>query len=100
MGRFLRLTSTGAPRMYDEASAAPIYDEEVSIGAGGLSTGSPLTLPLGQTYTSDELEVYLNGQRIDSVLDFNFYGSAPRTAVTFTFDLVQGDYIRFRIDRP
>ena len=99
MGRFLRLSSTGAPRSYSEAADASVYDQEVSILAT-LSTGSPLSLPLGQTYPASELEVLLNGQRIDSVLDYNYYGSVPRTAVTFTFDLVAGDRVRFRIDRP
>jgi hypothetical protein len=97
MGRFLRLTSTGTPRQYDEASSLPIYDEYVTIGSGGLATGSPLTLPSSKTYTSNELEVFFRGQALETVLDYNYYGSGARTAITFTFDLVQGDIIRFRI---
>ena len=101
MGKFLRLTSTGALRQYDEGGGSvSIYDQEVTIGGSGLATGSPLSLPASQTYTGDELDLYLNGQFIDSVLDYNYYGSgAPYTQVSFTFDLLDTDRIRFHIDR-
>jgi hypothetical protein len=98
MGRFLRLVN-GVPRMYDEASSVSIYDETVTLGVGGLTTGQPMTLPSSKTYTGPELGVYFNGQRIEDVLDYTWYGSAPRTQVAFTFDLVEGDKIRFIIDR-
>ena len=98
MAKFLTLVN-GVPRMVSESSSLTIYDQTTVIGVGGLATGSPLTLPNAQTYTGDELEVYFNGQRVEDVLDFNWVGTAPRTQVTFTFDLVQGDAIRLRIDR-
>lgn len=102
MGRFLRL-SNGVPRSFDEASTLPIYDETIEIGVdtaqGGVTTGSPVTLPSSQIYEGEELEVYVNGQRADSLIDYNFVGIAPRTQVSFTFDLVDGDLIRFRRDR-
>lgn len=97
MGKFLRLVN-GVPRMQDEASSVTIYDEEIELSAT-LTTGNPLTLPSSGTYNSDELEVYLNGQRLNSVVDYNYYGSVPRTAVSFTFDLVDGYKVRFRVDR-
>ena len=107
MGKFLRLVN-GIPRSVDEAGAVTIYDESltvVSSGAGAgeingpISTGTPITLPSSQTYEDDELEVYLNGQRVEAVKDYNYEGSTPRTQISFTFDIVVGDVMRFRIDR-
>ena len=98
MARFLRIIN-GVQRMADESSIVTIYDESSTIGVGGLTTGAALTLPSSKTYTGAELEVYLNGQRIEDVIDYNWVGTAPRTQVTFTFNLVQGDVVRFRIDR-
>lgn len=104
MGKFLRLVN-GVPRSANEAGSTPIYDESVILVAaspsagqmlGPISTGVLVTLPLGESYVGEELEVYLNGQRLEDVVDFNFSNS---TQVAFTFDLVVGDRIRFRIDR-
>lgn len=95
-GNFLKLVN-GRP--VSASTDVTIYDESTVIGGGGLSSGTPLTLPAAQTYTSLELEVYLNGQRLEDVVDYNFVASPPRTQVTFTFDLVQNDLVRFRIDR-
>ena len=89
----------GIPRMVVESGNISIYDESTEIGGGGLSTGSPLTLPNSGQYNSDELEVYLNGDRIENVIDYNYVGTVPRTQVSFTFDLEEGDRVRFRIDR-
>lgn len=97
MGRFLRL-SNGVPRSFDEASSIPIYDESLVLESA-VTTGSNFTLPESGEYTADELEVYLNGQRLEQLVDYNYVGSPPRTQVAFTFDLVVGDTVRFRIDR-
>lgn len=95
MGKFLRLVN-GYPRMVDEAASSTIYDESVDIGST-ISTGTPYTLPSSGEYEGDELEVYLDGQVLDSGSDFNFVGAGPtRTQVTFTFDLLAGDRLRFR----
>lgn len=100
MGRFLRI-SNGAARSFDESSSPTIYDQNSTIGGGGLTTGTPLTLPSSQTYDSSELEVYLNNVRLTPVLDYNYVGaSPPRTQVSFTFDLLATEVVRFRIDRP
>jgi len=99
MGRFLRISS-GVARSFDEAGSIAIYDQNSVIGGGGLTTGSPLTLPSGQTYDSSELEVYLNNVRLTPILDYNYVGgSPPRTQVEFTFDLLANEVVRFRIDR-
>jgi hypothetical protein len=76
-----------------------IYDQETTIGVGGLTAGTALTLPSSQTYTSSELEVYMSGQFLNVTDDYTYVGTAPHTQVTFTFNLVQGDVIRFRITR-
>ena len=94
MGKFLRIVN-GVPRSFDEASSTPIYDQAIDI-ASQITTGTPVTLPAGGTYDSQELEVYFNGQVLDDVTDYNFVGSAPRTQVAFTFQLEIGDKIRFR----
>jgi hypothetical protein len=88
----------GIPRMTAEASAVSIYDETYSVG-GTITTGTPITLPSSGTYNSDELEVRLNGQRLESVVDYNYVSTPPRTQVSFTFDLVLGDSVNFRVDR-
>lgn len=94
MGKFLRLVN-GVPRQEDEAAATTIYDEKFDV-VSTITTGTPVTLPSGGTYDSQELEIYLNGQVLDDVVDFNFEGSPPRTQVSFTFNLVGGDKLRFR----
>lgn len=95
----------GVPRMVDESASPTIYDETLVVVASGagvgeingpISTGTPVTLPSGKTYTADELEVYLDGDRLKSVFDYNHNST---TTVTFTFEIVVGDVIRFRIDR-
>ena len=98
MGRFLRIYN-GVARSFDEASSISIYDQSVTILGGGLSTGLPLTLPTSQTYSNIELEVYLNGVRLEPIADYSYVGSIPRTQISFTFDLIATDVIRFRIDR-
>ena len=97
MGKFTRIVS-GVLRSFDEASSLTIYDQTYSVNST-VSTGTPITLPSSGTYTSGELEVYLNGQRLDDAVDYNYVGSPPRTQVSFTFDLLTGDEIRFRVDR-
>lgn len=97
MGRFLRI-SNGAPRSFDEASSPTIYDETLNVNST-ITTGTPVTLPASGTYDSAELEVYLNGQRLTVTEDYDYVGSPPRSQVTFTFDLISGDKVRFRRDR-
>lgn len=97
MAKFLRI-SNGVPRMFEEFSSVSIYDQIIAY-VSTVTTGTAVTLPLSQTYTSGELEVYLNGVRLESVFDYNYISSPPRTQVSFTFDLISGDELRFRIDR-
>lgn len=94
MGKFLRLVN-GIPRSVDESNSSTIYDESVDLVAT-LSTGTPYTLPNSGNYVGDELEIYLDGQVLDSGSDFNFVGSGTKTQVSFTFDMLAGDRLRFR----
>lgn len=107
MGVFLRL-SNGLPRSFTENSSLTIYDQSLTVVASGaaanqvngpVTTGVSVTLPGSQTYTAAELQIYLNGDRMESIFDYSYVGLAPRTQVQFTFDLVVGDRLDFRIDR-
>lgn len=101
MAKKLALVS-GVPRMVDESASPVIYDETYTVPSN-ITAGTPITLPNSGSYTGEELEIRLNGVRMDSGIDYNFVGGAPpRTQVVFTFDLVGGSYpdlINFRIDR-
>ena len=97
MGSFLRLAN-GVPRSFAESGNPSIYDQGVDV-ASPITAGTSVTLPAAQTYDSKELEVYLNGTRLENLLDYTYVGSPPRTQIQFTFDLVIGDHYRFRIDR-
>ena len=107
MAKKLQLVN-GIPRMIDESSTPAIYDETITIVEsatgdneldGPISTGIAITLPGSGTYEASELEIYLSGQRIDEIFDYNYIGVGTRTQVSFTFDLEIDDKIRFRIDR-
>lgn len=108
MAKFLRL-SNGVPRSFNEGASITIYDQSLTVVASGAGanqingpvlTGTNVTLPGGQTYSATELQIYLNGDRLESVFDYTYVGSAPnRTQVQFAFPLVVGDRVDFRIDR-
>jgi hypothetical protein len=84
----------GIPRMVASAAAPAIYDHELT--ASNTSTGTPVTLPASGSFTGQELEVYLNGQRLEMSTDWAASGAGPTyTAVTFTFPLVLGDLVQF-----
>jgi hypothetical protein len=92
MSKVLRLIN-GIPRFQD--LALTVLNEQLTVG--GLTTAStPVTIPNSGAYTGSDLEVYLNGQRLNVVEDFNYVSSPPRTQVTFVFDLLQGDIVVFR----
>jgi hypothetical protein len=88
----------GVPRMVTLASPDDIYDETVVIPDGGLAAFSNITLPESQEYTGAELQVYLNGQRMEDLIDYTYVGSAPRTQINTNYDLYEGDRVRFIIE--
>lgn len=94
----------GVPRMQD-LSASSIYDDYISIVSGTpangnqlqgpVTSGTSITLPNSGTYTGNELQVYLNGSRVEKVVDYTWLGSGTRTQISFTFDLQINDRVRF-----
>lgn len=90
-------TATGIPRTIGYAT--PIYDQTTVLGST-VSTGVSVTLPSSGSYLDSDLEIYLNGFRLEPVTDYTYVGAGPsRTQVQFTFDLVATDRVRFRVDR-
>jgi hypothetical protein len=81
-----------------EGIAAAIYDEVYVIPAGGLATGTEITLPNSGSYGGDDLEVYLGGQFLEPLFDYNYIGSAPYTKIALTFDIDEDERLRFRND--
>ena len=105
MAKKLALVS-GLPRMVTEGTA--IYDQPLTVVASGaganqvngpVNAGVSVTLPSAGTYNSTELQIFLNGTRLEAVFDYNYVGTVMRTQVQFTFGLVVGDVLVFRIDR-
>lgn len=92
MAKALQLVN-GVARM---VSQDDLYEQTIVV-SGTTSSGTAVTLPSSATYTSDELQVYVNNILQETVLDYNYVGgSPPRTQVTFTFDLIDGDRVRFK----
>jgi hypothetical protein len=104
MGKFLRISS-GVPRSFTESGSPVIYNQTLEVVASGagagqingpITSGTNITLPLGQTYVGDELRVSLNGLLMSHLFDYNTPNS---TQINFTFTLVVTDQITFFIDR-
>jgi len=95
----------GVLRGVDVESTLPtIYAQSLEVVASGaganqingpITSGTPVTLPSSGTYSNDDLFIFLNGVKMDSIFDYNFVGTVPRTQVSFTFDLVANDKIEF-----
>ena len=98
MSQALALVS-GIPRMQTvpASGSASVYDQTY-IPTGTIAAGTAVTIPLSMTYTSDELQVFVNGSKLNLLYDYAYVGTAPRTQVTFTFDLYVTDKVDFRID--
>lgn len=88
---------------------AAVYDATLTLVAsspgagqiiGPITAGTAVTLPGSQTYNSTELNIFLNGQKLDAVVDYAYVGSVPRTQVTFVENMVVGDQLEFQIERP
>lgn len=89
--RYLALTN-GVPRGSAPATA---YDASTII-SGTITTGTTVTLPSSGTYDSSELQVFMNNIPLEYLSDYIYVGIVPRTGVQFTFDLIDGDDIRFK----
>jgi hypothetical protein len=110
---FLQIVN-GFPRQVS-VSGQDIYDQSISIVASGgtapssvngpVTAGTALTLPASFSYTLNaesvaNINIDLNGQRLEQVYDWTTSGSGPNyTAIQFTFQLVVGDRIDIRSER-
>lgn len=77
-----------------------VYNETLVIGAGGVSTGTPVTLPLSETYLGEELEIKYtpNGGSqgtLEVGADYQYVGEGVKTQIEFTFDLAEDDELEF-----
>jgi hypothetical protein len=88
----------GVLRSSNASGLPSIYDQTIAVGST-ITTGTAVTLPSAQTYTSSELTVELNTVVLEPGVDFNYVGSGARTQITLTFDLISGDRLRFQILR-
>lgn len=76
-----------------------VYDETVVAGVGGISSGTPITLPNSGTYTDDDLEIFRNGQFLEpNGIDYNILGTAPRTQFSLVEDLAEGERLHLRVE--
>lgn len=107
MANFLRLVN-GQMRSFAESSSLTIYDQPLTVvsGAAGanqvsapVTTGTAITLPSSGTYVGVELEVRLNGMRLEALYDYTYVGTGTKTQIALTFDLATGDRLDFRVDR-
>jgi hypothetical protein len=106
----------GVPRQQAITVSQPlIYDQSVQVVASGatppssiagpITAGTAVTLPSSGSYTLNtnsiaNLQVYLNGDRLEQTFDWTTSGSGPNyTAVQFTFQLNVLDRVDFRIER-
>jgi len=101
-------TSAGVWDNGNNLQYSSVYDQRVTVVASGatgnqingpVTPGTNVTLPSSQTYNSSELQIYLNGQRLEVTSDWSTVGSVPRTQVTFVDTLQVGDTIDFVIQR-
>jgi hypothetical protein len=116
MGSTALVLVSGVPRQQTITTSLPlIYDQTVSVVSSGgtppssingpISAGTAVTLPGSETYTLNtnsvaNLQIYLNGDRLEQTLDWTTSGSGPNyTAVQFTFQLNALDVLVFRIER-
>lgn len=114
MANYLALVN-GVPRQSVLPGTSLIYDKSVSVVASGatpptsitgpVTAGTAITLPGSGTYTLDansvaNIQVWLNGDRLEQVFDWSTSGSGPNyTAIQLTFGLVAGDRLDIRSER-
>lgn len=94
MTKVLQLVN-GIPRMVTTASL--IYDQLFTI-SGTITSGTSITLPSSGSFVGADLQVYVNGVIQELTNDYTYVGSSPYTQVTFTYNLLTTDTLRFRIE--
>lgn len=104
----------GVPRQAVIPGTSLIYDQSITVVASGaganqingpVTTGTAITLPSSGSYTLNtnsvaNIQVYLNGDRLEQVFDWSTSGAGPTfTAIQLTFGLVVGDRLDIRSER-
>ena len=77
-------------------NSGTVYNETLIVGAGGISTGSPISLPNSENYLGEELEIKLNSTIMDLGSEYQYEGTGIKTQISFLFDLVEDDQIDFK----
>lgn len=106
---------SGVPRQQTVTVSLPlIYDQSITVVASGASgpnqiNASPastaITLPGSETYTLNtnsvpNLQIYMSGQRLEQIYDWNTVGSGPNfTQFSLTFATVALDRLDLIIER-
>jgi hypothetical protein len=113
MANYLALVN-GVPRQSVLPGTTLIYDQSITVVASGaganqingpVTTGTAVTLPSSGSYTLNansvaNIQVYLNGDRVEQVFDWSTSGAGPTfTAIQFTFNLNVGDRVDIRSER-
>jgi hypothetical protein len=89
----------GMPRIVTiDVGGTSIYDELVTITDDVVLSGTAITLPKGQTYQSNKLEISLNEIVLTPGDEYVYVGdSLFKSQICFTFDLSRDDLIRFKL---
>ena len=74
-------------------SGTPADDTEIQ---GPVSSGTNITLPASETYTDEELKVFINGNIGYLSSDYSYVGAGSRTQIQILRDLEIDDKIMFR----
>lgn len=114
MANYLALVN-GVPRQSVLPGTTLIYDQSITIVTSGatppsslngpVTTGTAITLPASGSYTLNansiaNIQVYLNGERLEQVFDWSTSGAGPTyTAIQLTFQLEVGDRLDIRSER-
>ena len=72
-----------------------VYNEQLDV-ISTITAGTSISLPAAGTYLGSELSLFLNGQRMNYIEDYQYVGVGTRTQIQFLFDLVVDDKIIFR----
>lgn len=98
MAYFTRIVD-GVLRSFSSSggSLPDIYEETFVVPPGGITSGTPITLPNSGTYDSKELEVEFNTQPLEAGIDYDYVGSgSAKTQITLGFDVYEDERIQLR----
>lgn len=94
MSKTLQIVN-GIARLRDFPIVSEIYDQ-IYTASGTVTAGTNITLPASGTYSGAELKVFFNGQILTLTSDYSYVGSGSRTQIQLTFDIFNGEQLRFK----